>query len=481
MIDLYKSLTIIAPELILALVAMTLLMIGSFYQKKSINLIITLSFITLIILSINELIPSENQVFAFNAFFIEDKLSSFAKFIIFFTSSLSIIMSANWLRNYDKSAFEFPVLILFSTLGMALMVSANDLVSLYLAIELQSLPLYVLATFNRNDSFSSESGVKYFILGALSSGLLLYGSSLIYGFTGSIFLNEISQLIAPSNQLGITFGLAFLLAGIIFKISAVPFHMWAPDVYQGAATPVTSFFASVPKMAAMIILIRILYVPFDTFITSWSQIIIFVSFSSILLGSVVAIWQSNIKRLIAYSSIAHMGFATLALSTGNKSDIESILIYMIIYIVANIGFFSCLINIQNKTEKNIDNISDLAGLSVNNPSLAISIALYMFSFAGIPPLAGFFAKYYVFMSLVNEGLILLATFALVASVIGAFYYIRFVKVMFFDDVADAKKITFSRSLGLINILCFIFIFAFIFVQSITPLASLINDASQALN
>ena len=481
MIDLYKSLTIIAPELILALVAMTLLMIGSFYQKKSINLIITLSFITLIILSINELIPSENQVFAFNAFFIEDKLSSFAKFIIFFTSSLSIIMSANWLRNYDKSAFEFPVLILFSTLGMALMVSANDLVSLYLAIELQSLPLYVLATFNRNDSFSSESGVKYFILGALSSGLLLYGSSLIYGFTGSIFLNEISQLIAPSNQLGITFGLAFLLAGIIFKISAVPFHMWAPDVYQGAATPVTSFFASVPKMAAMIILIRILYVPFDTFITSWSQIIIFVSFSSILLGSVVAIWQSNIKRLIAYSSIAHMGFATLALSTGNKSDIESILIYMIIYIVANIGFFSCLINIQNKTEKNIDNISDLAGLSVNNPSLAISIALYMFSFAGIPPLAGFFAKYYVFMSLVNEGLILLATFALIASVIGAFYYIRFVKVMFFDDVADAKKIAFSRSLGLINILCFIFIFAFIFVQSITPLASLINDASQALN
>mgnify|MGYP003307741630 FL=1 len=204
MVDLYKSLTIIAPELILALVAMTLLMIGSFYQKKSINLIITLSFITLIILSINELIPYENQTFAFNAFFIEDKLSSFAKFVIFFTSSLSIIMSANWLRNYDKSAFEFPVLILFSTLGMALMVSANDLVSLYLAIELQSLPLYVLATFNRNDSFSSESGVKYFILGALSSGLLLYGSSLIYGFTGSIFLNEISQLIVPLSLIHIS-------------------------------------------------------------------------------------------------------------------------------------------------------------------------------------------------------------------------------------------------------------------------------------
>ena len=234
-------------------------------------------------------------------------------------------------------------------------------------------------------------------------------------------------------------------------------------------------------MAAIIILIRILYVPFDNFISSWSQIIIFVSFSSILLGSVVAIWQKNIKRLIAYSSIAHMGFATLALSTGNKSDIESILVYMIIYIVANIGFFSCLINIQNKTEKNINNISDLAGLSVNNPSLAISIALYMFSFAGIPPLAGFFAKYYVFISLINEGLIFLATFALIASVIGAFYYIRFVKVMFFDEVANTKKITFSRSLGLINSICFIFILGFIFVQSVTPLANMISNATLALN
>ena len=481
MFELYESLIIIAPELVLAITAMSLLMIGSFYQKKSINLINTLSFLTLLILSFNELIFNNIQIFAFNGFFIEDKLSSFAKFIIFLTSALSIIMSANWLRNYDKTAFEFPILILFSTLGMALMVSANDLVSLYLAIELQSLPLYVLATFNRNDSFSSESGVKYFILGALSSGLLLYGSSLIYGFTGTIFLNEISQLTLSSNQLGITFGLAFLLAGIVFKISAVPFHMWAPDVYQGAATPVTSFFASVPKMAAMIILIRILYVPFDNFISSWSQIIIFVSFSSILLGSVVAIWQKNIKRLIAYSSIAHMGFATLALSTGNKSDVESILVYMVIYIVANIGFFSCLINIQNKTEKDINNISDLAGLSVSNPSLAISIALYMFSFAGIPPLAGFFAKYYIFISLINEGLILLATFALIASVIGAFYYIRFVKIMFFDEVVDTNKITFSRSLGLINSICFIFIFGFIFVQSITPLAKIISNATLALN
>ena len=309
---------------------------------------------------------------------------------------------------------------------------------------------------------------------------MLYGCSLIYGFSETTNFNIILD---NSNEIqyGLIFGVVFIIVGLAFKISAVPFHMWAPDVYQGAATPVTSFFASVPKMAAIIILIRILYVPFDSFISSWSQIIVFVSFSSILLGSVVAIWQKNIKRLIAYSSIAHMGFATLALSTGNKSDIESILVYMIIYIVANIGFFSCLINIQNKTEKNINNISDLAGLSVNNPSLAISIALYMFSFAGIPPLAGFFAKYYVFISLINEGLIFLATFALIASVIGAFYYIRFVKVMFFDEVADTKKITFSRSLGLINSICFIFILGFIFVQSVTPLANMISNATLALN
>ena len=480
MSELYKSLLIIYPEIILSFVAMTVLMLGSFFQKKSLNLIITISFLTLFFLSFHELIPISDKKFAFNSFFIEDTLSSFGKFIIFLASALSITMSASWLRNYDKTAFEFPILILFSTLGMALMVSANDLLSLYLAIELQSLPLYVLATFNRSDAYSSESGVKYFILGALSSGLLLYGSSLIYGFTGTIFFNEINSSVLSTDSIGITIGLAFLLAGIIFKISAVPFHMWAPDVYQGSSTPVTSFFACVPKMAAIIVLIRLLYVPFDNFVDSWSQIIIFVSFSSILVGSIVAIWQKNIKRLIAYSSIAHMGFATLALVTGNKADLNSILIYMVIYILANIGFFSCLINIQNKSDKNIENVSDLAGLSISNPGLAISIALYMFSFAGIPPLAGFFAKYYIFISLINEGFIILATAALTASVIGAFYYIRFIKVMFFDEVDSTKKIPVSRSLGFINIFCFIFIIAFIIIYSISPLSSIIGKAALAL-
>ncbi len=481
MSELLINLTIIAPELILALVAMALLMIGSFFQKNSINIIISLSFFTLIALSISELFAYSGVQFAFNLFFIEDNLSRLSKFLIFFSASVSVLMASNWLRSYDKTAFEFPILIMFSTLGMALMVSANDLITLYLAIELQSLPLYVLATFNRNDVYSSESGVKYFILGALSSGLLLYGSSLIYGFSGTTIFTEISQSTYNSNELGLIIGLVFLISGVIFKISVVPFHMWVPDVYEGVATPVTAFFASVPKMAAIVMLVRLLYVPFDSYILSWSQIIIFVSLCSIALGSIVAIWQTNIKRLIAYSSIAHMGFAILALSTGKPSDVSSILIYMIIYVVSNIGFFACLINIQNKSDRSVENITDLSGLSVKNPALAISIAVYMFSFAGIPPLAGFFAKYFIFMEIIEEGLISLAVFGLIASVIGAFYYIRFVKVMFFDNSEESIKYSFSGSLRLINLVCVMFIIAFIAIISITPLVEIVTNASLALN
>ena len=275
--------------------------------------------------------------------------------------------------------------------------------------------------------------------------------------------------------------MVFLISGVIFKISVVPFHMWVPDVYEGAATPVTAFFASVPKMAAIVMLLRLLYVPFDSYILSWSQIIIFVSLCSIALGSIVAIWQTNIKRLIAYSSIAHMGFAILALSTGKSSDVSSILIYMIIYVVSNIGFFACLINIQNKSDRSIENITDLSGLSVKNPALAISIAVYMFSFAGIPPLAGFFAKYFIFMEIIEEGLISLAVFGLIASVIGSFYYIRFVKVMFFDNSEESIKYSFSSSLRLVNLVCIIFIIAFIIIISITPLVEIVKDASLALN
>jgi len=478
--EIFSNISVMIPEIIIVTSSMILLMVGSFYQKKSINFIIFTAFIILFLLSFVELFLQRDTVYIFNSFYIEDGLTRISKFIIFLSSSISIIISSNWLRKTDKGAFEFPVLIMFSTLGMALMVSANDLISLYLAIELQSLPLYVLASFNKSDVYSSESGVKYFILGGLSSGLLLYGSSLIYGFTGTTIFTEINYS-NVTNEIGFLIGLVFLISGIIFKISLVPFHMWAPDVYEGAATPVTSFFASVPKMAAIVILLRILYVPFVDFIDNWYQIIIFVAICSIALGSITAIWQTNIKRLIAYSSIAHMGFAILALTTGKPEYIDSILIYMLIYIVSNIGFFACLINIQNNSDENIDKISDLVGLSIKNPSLAISIAIYMFSFAGIPPLAGFFAKYFIFMAIIKEGFIYLAVFGLLMSVIGSFYYIRFVKVMFFDHSSEEKYYPFSRSLGFINFICFSFVIAFIAILSISPLADLAKEASLVLN
>ena len=324
--EMFINISAMIPEIILVTSSMILLMVGSFYQKKSINFIIYTAFIILFVLSFTELFLQKDTVYIFNSFYIEDRLTRISKFIIFLSSSISIIISSKWLRKTDKRAFEFPILIMFSTLGMALMVSANDLISLYLAIELQSLPLYVLASFNKSDVYSSESGVKYFILGALSSGLLLYGASLIYGFTGTTVFTEINYL-SVTNEIGFLIGLVFLISGIIFKISLAPFHMWAPDVYEGAATPVTSFFASVPKMAAIIVLLRILYVPFVDFTNNWYQIIVFVSIFSIALGSITAIWQTNIKRLIAYSSIAHMGFAVLALTTGKSEYIDSILIH----------------------------------------------------------------------------------------------------------------------------------------------------------
>ena len=478
--EMFSNISAMIPEIILVTSAMILLMVGSFYQKKSINFIIFTAFAILFVLSFIELFIQKDTVYIFNSFYIEDGLTRISKFVIFLSSSISIIISSKWLRKTDKGAFEFPILIMFSTLGMALMVSANDLISLYLAIELQSLPLYVLASFNKSDIYSSESGVKYFILGALSSGLFLYGASLIYGFTGTTVFTEINYL-SVTNDIGFLIGLVFLISGIIFKISLVPFHMWAPDVYEGAATPVTSFFASVPKMAAIIVLIRILYVPFVDFTNNWYQIIVFVSIFSIALGSITAIWQTNIKRLIAYSSIAHMGFAVLALTTGKPEYIDSILIYMLIYVVSNIGFFTCLINIQNNTDENIDKISDLVGLSIKNPFLAISMGIYMFSFAGIPPLAGFFAKYFIFMAIIKEGLFYLAIFGLLMSVIGSFYYIRFVKVMFFDRSSEEKHYPFSRSLGFINLICISFVVAFIIILSISPLADLAKEASLVLN
>ena len=476
-----EDLVNIIPEITLALSSMIFLMIGAFMKSRSLNLILFFTTIVLLSLSSLEFFSSWDIIFVFNNSLIEDGLSRFSKIIIFLSSALSIILATKWLKNFNQDSFEFPILILLSTLGMALMVSANSLISLYLSMELQSLPLYILAAYQRNNVYSSEAGVKYFILGALSSAMFLYGASLIYGFTGSLLYSDIASFSVGIVNIGFTLGLVFIISGIIFKISVVPFHMWTPDVYEGSATPVTAFFAAVPKMAALVALVRLLYQPFGGIPESWMQIIIFVSLSSIALGAIAAIMQTNIKRLIAYSSISHMGYALLVLATGNANQISSLLVYVVIYIITNIGFFSCLINLQSSSDNKIINIDDLSGLSEHHPVMAFGVSMFMFSFAGIPPLAGFFGKYLIFISVIEEGMIFLAVFGLVASVIGAFYYLRIVKIMFFDDSKHVLSHSFSRGLNILGFLCCFFVMAFIVILSFSPLMEIAEQAIFVLN
>jgi NADH-quinone oxidoreductase subunit N len=419
----------------------------------------------------------------FNNSLVENGFSRFVKSIIFMSSAFVIILSSKWLIRYDEKAFEYPILILFSSLGMSLMISANDLITLYLAIELQSLPLYVMAAFKRDSVESGEAGIKYFVLGALSSSLFLFGSSLIYGFTGSIEFSEISRSIDILNiNSGIVVGIVFILSGLIFKISAVPFHMWTPDVYEGSATPITAFFATAPKMAAMCMLVNILYGPFSGAFESWQQIIIFVSIASMSLGSFVAIRQSNIKRLLAYSSIAHMGFALIGLiSPLSQLGVQAILIYMLIYIVTNLGVFACIISLEKNEGETISNTDDLSGLSKKYPFISFSMAMLMFSFAGIPPLAGFFGKYLIFRSAIENGLIEIAVFGLIISVVAAFYYIRIIKIMYFDESNIKITMLSSKGLNITNVICTIFIVFFIFIYSIFPISELADLAASSIN
>ena len=419
----------------------------------------------------------------FNNSLVENGFSRFVKSIIFMSSAFVIILSSKWLIRYDEKAFEYPILILFSSLGMSLMISANDLITLYLAIELQSLPLYVMAAFKRDSVESGEAGIKYFVLGALSSSLFLFGSSLIYGFTGSIEFSEISRSIDILNiNSGIVVGIVFILSGLIFKISAVPFHMWTPDVYEGSATPITAFFATAPKMAAMCMLVNILYGPFSGAFESWQQIIIFVSIASMSLGSFVAIRQTNIKRLLAYSSIAHMGFALIGLiSPLSQLGVQALLIYMLIYIVTNLGVFACIISLEKNEGETISNTDDLSGLSKKYPFISFSMAMLMFSFAGIPPLAGFFGKYLIFRSAIENGLIEIAVFGLIISVVAAFYYIRIIKIMYFDESNIKITMLSSKGLNITNVICTIFIVFFIFIYSIFPISELADLAASSIN
>lgn len=478
-----NDLLLIIPQIFLLFSAIILLMLGSFTKKNSAKIVVYFSVLTLFLVTFLEILMPWDIHVIFNNSLVENGFSRFVKSIIFMSSAFVIILSSKWLIRYDEKAFEYPILILFSSLGMSLMISANDLITLYLAIELQSLPLYVMAAFKRDSVESGEAGIKYFVLGALSSSLFLFGSSLIYGFTGSIEFSEISRSIDILNiNSGIVVGIVFILSGLIFKISAVPFHMWTPDVYEGSATPITAFFATAPKMAAMCMLVNILYGPFSGAFESWQQIIIFVSIASMSLGSFVAIRQTNIKRLLAYSSIAHMGFALIGLiSPLSQLGVQALLIYMLIYIVTNLGVFACIISLEKNEGETISNTDDLSGLSKKYPFISFSMAMLMFSFAGIPPLAGFFGKYLIFRSAIENGLIEIAVFGLIISVVAAFYYIRIIKIMYFDESNIKITMLSSKGLNITNVICTIFIVFFIFIYSIFPISELADLAASSIN
>ena len=425
------NLQLVFPEIFISLSIMFLLILGVF-KKKSSTLIQNLSLFVLLITAViifNETLGIK-QALLFNNSVIIDYLSSFMKIVILLAAFLVLVISSNYLKIFKLFKIEYPILILSSVLGMMVMISSNDLIVFYMGLELQSLALYVLATFNRDQLKSSEAGLKYFVLSALSSGLLLYGCSLIYGFTGSTNFNLIANQL-NADQYALTFGIVFILVGLAFKISAVPFHMWAPDVYEGSPTSVTLFFTMVPKVAALTVFIRFLYVPFLNLIDQWQMIIIFLSIASMLFGAVAAIGQTNLKRLIAYSSISHIGYALAGLATGSNEGIQSSVIYMTIYIIMNLGLFSCLLMMRRNNEF-FEDIDDLSGLSKNHPLLSLSLLIILFSLAGIPPLAGFFAKFYIFKSVLEQSMYFLAIVGLLSTVVAAFYYLRIIKLMYFD-------------------------------------------------
>ena len=439
--DLFPAL----PEIFLAVAAMLLLMVGAFQRQDATRLISTLSVLTLVVAGgLVLFVEGDATVVTLNGMFVVDGFATFMKLLVLLGSALAIIMSLDFIEREHMARFEYPVLIVLATLGMLMMVSANDLIALYMGLELQSLALYVLAAFRRDTLRSSEAGLKYFVLGALSSGMLLYGASMVYGFTGSTGFDELAaQLTAADGaSIGLVVGIVFVAAGVAFKISAVPFHMWTPDVYEGAPTPITAFFAVAPKIAAIAMFVRLLVGPFGELLAQWQQIIIVASILSMALGAFAAIAQDNIKRLMAYSSIGHIGYALVGLAAGTDAGVRGVMVYMAIYLAMNVGTFACILCMR-VNGRMVEGIDDLSGLSRTNPMMALALAIFMFSMAGIPPLAGFFGKLYVFMAAVDAGLYTLAIIGVVTSVVSAFYYLRIVKLMYFDEALEP----FDRPIG----------------------------------
>ncbi|WP_111561292.1 NADH-quinone oxidoreductase subunit NuoN [Rhizobium sp.] len=460
---LLASLHLSIPELILAVGSLVLLMIGVFSGERSGRMVSVLAIILLAVAAL-WLVFAPSEGLAYGGVFLADGFGRFMKVTALVGSIVALFMSLGLAKENQLDKFEFPVLIVLCTLGILLMISANDLISLYLGLELQSLAIYVIAAINRDSVKSTEAGLKYFVLGALSSGMLLYGMSLVYGFTGHTHFADIAQALTVdgARSLGLIFGLVFILAGIAFKISAVPFHMWTPDVYEGAPTPVTAFLASAPKIAAMAMMTRIVITAFQPVMADWQQVVVFISIASMLLGSFAAIGQKNIKRLMAYSSIGHMGYALVGLAAGSQTGVSGVMLYMLIYMVMTLGSFAIIMSMRRKDGTVVENVADLAGLSTTNPMMATVLTILMFSLAGIPPLAGFFGKYFVFVAAIEAKLYALAIIGVLASVVGAYYYLRVIKLMWFDE-ATGEFARVSGSLRLVFGVSGLFVLAYVLI------------------
>jgi NADH-quinone oxidoreductase subunit N len=463
------------PEILLALGAMALLMLGVFRGNLAAELVDFAAIVLLVLVGVVLLILPAGKLVAFGGSFVVDDFARFLKILALIGSGAAIFMSIDYVQRERQQRFEYPVLILLSTLGMMMLISAADLIALYLGLELMSLPLYVLAASHRDHLRSTEAGLKYFVLGALSSGMLLYGASLIYGFTGTVTFAGIAQA-ATHGGIGLIFGIVFLFAGFCFKVSAVPFHMWTPDVYQGAPTPITAFFASAVKVAAMAMFVRAAVVALPGITTQWQQIVVFVAIASMLLGSFAAIGQRSIKRLMAYSSIGHMGYALIGLAAGTAEGVQGVLLYMAIYITMTLGVFAVILSMRRSTGM-VESIDQLSGLARTHPTMAFLMALLLFSMAGVPPLAGFFAKFYVFLAAIKAGLYVLAVIGVLASVVGAYYYLLIIKTMYFDEAAEGF---FAMPVELKVVLGVCGLFNILFWLYPTPLVGAASAAARSL-
>jgi len=472
-----NALTVIRPELVVGIGAVVLLLMGVTGSQRGMRLVSWLGLAVLILAAI-ALYMTPEAANVFGGAFVTDGFTRFAKYLVLLGSGLAIVLAQDFFERQRIARFEFPVLVLLATLGMMLMVSAGSFIGLYMGLELQSLALYVLAAFHRDSMRSTEAGLKYFVLGALSSGMMLYGISLIYGFTGTTGFAEVAAAVTKAGvNVGLIFGIVFLISGLAFKVSAVPFHMWTPDVYEGSPTPITAFFSMSPKVAAMALFLRALLGAFTDAFHQWQQIVVFVSVLSMVLGAFAAIGQTNIKRLMAYSSISHMVYALLGLAAGTAQGVQGVLLYLMIYIITNAGVFVCILAMKRGGE-NVETIDDLRGLARTNPRIAVAFLIFMFSLAGIPPMAGFFAKFYVFLAAIEAHLYWPAVIGVLSSVVGAVYYIRIVKLIYFDEPAPA----FDRDLGvtLSTVLVGSGAFTLLFMVGAAPLVAAATVASRAL-